>query len=241
MAVAICDRRSLEEMDYPCIVVRRGSNTKTTAKIKELSKTIDLKGLRERKTFSHLALQYHCLVGDGNALLIAVTQREDDTLKRLAYRLLEELDKMWIKLRKGKGGEQREFDDQVMRLMDLHSDRTRDAIGQVNEAVSDAHTEVAAQVERLLNKGERVDHLVSATEEYEIESKKMEEQAKQLRWQRRKRCIAIAIAVIIILVAVGLVGSYFACRNDTDIKKINWDKCSDKFNDLVHKNTTQQS
>ena len=169
----------------------------------------------DKRCISHNHLHYN-IIGDGSFVFLCIT---DESFSRVtAFNFLNAI--------KGNcgGGKKRnpqEMHQQLKRDVDFYSDPKNDKITKIRTDIAQVKEVMVDNIEKILERGDKIDNLVTKTENLEFESRKFETNANDLKWKMLKKRIIITLIVIFVLIVVIFVIVLIACSKDG----VNFKKC----------------
>lgn len=158
---------------------------------------------------------FHVIVDDG---LVYLCMADEDFGKRQPYAFLEEIKRRFVnsslKQRAISAHAyefRRDFGQVLASQMSLYSDPgfdESDQIAKVRKEVNEVKDVMTQNIEKVLERGEKIDVLVGKTEELDHSSQVFHRQAKRLRremwWKNKKICLILVFVVAIIIAVIVL-------------------------------------
>eukprot|EP01025_Chloroclados_australasicus_P055593 TRINITY_DN6774_c0_g1_i1.p3 TRINITY_DN6774_c0_g1~~TRINITY_DN6774_c0_g1_i1.p3 ORF type:complete len:227 (-),score=20.74 TRINITY_DN6774_c0_g1_i1:701-1381(-) len=206
---------SLAEQTLPSVSINVGPLTH-----KVLQKLVD-QNVQDgsRLAFQHEKYWYHILTSEGFTFMCIV---DDKASKRLIYAYLEDISNEFIKRYKDRAANaialeyDAEYGPVMKEKMNFYSKNPNaDQLDRMKMKVSNVKDIMVSNIERVLERGEKLDVLQNKTDELEEQSTVFKRKAKGLRqtmWQRYMRyaflsCIAaFVVAYLIFAVICGPTG-----------------------------------
>ncbi|CAH3104538.1 unnamed protein product [Pocillopora meandrina] len=170
-------------------------------------------------TYVSGSYHFHVIVDDG---LVYLCMADEDFGKRQPYAFLEEIKRRFVnsslKQRAISAHAyefRRDFGQVLASQMSLYSDPgydESDQITKVQKEVNEVKDVMTQNIEKVLERGEKIDVLVGKTEELDHSSQVFHRQAKRLRremwWKNKKICLILVfvIAIIIAVIVLAILG-----------------------------------
>lgn len=166
-------------------------------------------------TYVSGSYHFHVIVDDG---LVYLCMADEDFGKRQPYAFLEEIKRRFVnsslKQRAISAHAyefRRDFGQVLASQMSLYSDPgfdESDQIAKVRKEVNEVKDVMTQNIEKVLERGEKIDVLVGKTEELDHSSQVFHRQAKRLRremwWKNKKICLILVFVVAIIIAVIVL-------------------------------------
>lgn len=166
-------------------------------------------------TYVSGSYHFHVIVDDG---LVYLCMADEDFGKRQPYAFLEEIKRRFVnsslKQRAISAHAyefRRDFGQVLASQMSLYSDPgydESDQISKVRKEVNEVKDVMTQNIEKVLERGEKIDVLVGKTEELDHSSQVFHRQAKRLRremwWKNKKICLILVFVVAIIIAVIVL-------------------------------------
>lgn len=166
-------------------------------------------------TYVSGSYHFHVIVDDG---LVYLCMADEDFGKRQPYAFLEEIKRRFVnsslKQRAISAHAyefRRDFGQVLASQMSLYSDPgydESDQITKVRKEVNEVKDVMTQNIEKVLERGEKIDVLVGKTEELDHSSQVFHRQAKRLRremwWKNKKICLILVFVVAIIIAVIVL-------------------------------------
>lgn len=166
-------------------------------------------------TYVSGSYHFHVIVDDG---LVYLCMADEDFGKRQPYAFLEEIKRKFVnsslKQRAISAHAyefRRDFGQVLASQMSLYSDPgydESDQIAKVRKEVNEVKDVMTQNIEKVLERGEKIDVLVGKTEELDHSSQVFHRQAKRLRremwWKNKKICLILVFVVAIIIAVIVL-------------------------------------
>lgn len=166
-------------------------------------------------TYVSGSYHFHVIVDDG---LVYLCMADEDFGKRQPYAFLEEIKRRFVnsslKQRAISAHAyefRRDFGQVLASQMSLYSDPgydESDQIAKVQKEVNEVKDVMTQNIEKVLERGEKIDVLVGKTEELDHSSQVFHRQAKRLRremwWKNKKICLILVFVVAIIIAVIVL-------------------------------------
>lgn len=166
-------------------------------------------------TYVSGSYHFHVIVDDG---LVYLCMADEDFGKRQPYAFLEEIKRRFVnsslKQRAISAHAyefRRDFGQVLASQMSLYSDPgydDSDQIAKVRKEVNEVKDVMTQNIEKVLERGEKIDVLVGKTEELDHSSQVFHRQAKRLRremwWKNKKICLILVFVVAIIIAVIVL-------------------------------------
>lgn len=159
---------------------------------------------------------YYNIVGDGSLLYLCVT--EDSFSRVAAFNFLTA-----IKANCGGGRKKspQEMHQQLKKDVDFFSDPKNDKMTKIRDDISQVKEIMIDNIEKILERGDKIDTLVAKTDDLQTESRKFESNARELKWKMlKKRLILTAIVVFVVILVIFII-VLIACSKDG----VNFKKC----------------
>ena len=109
----------------------------------------------------------------------------------------------------------------VKALVDRYSDPNSDKIGQIKSVLEQTKIQMVDNIDKVIERGERIDGLCEKSELLVAEASTFESQASTLKWSMlKKKIIMIAVLLLVIAVIIFII-VLLACKEDG----LNFKKC----------------
>jgi len=165
---------------------------------------------------------FHYYATDG---LIFLCMSDEQFPRRIAFAFLEDIKNRFLAVYKTtyktalSFGMNEEFSRVLKRQMEYYSyDPSVDKIATVQKKVDETKKVMVENIERVLDRGEKIELLVSRTEHLQDQSYKFSQASKDLRWAFCFTNIKLWIALIIVVIILIWLISSFVCG-------FNYSKC----------------
>eukprot|EP00758_Cryptobia_borreli_P010896 Tbor_TRINITY_DN5611_c0_g2::TRINITY_DN5611_c0_g2_i3::g.9081::m.9081/K08515/VAMP7; vesicle-associated membrane protein 7 len=112
----------------------------------------------------------------------------------------------------------------LKRDTDFYSDPQNDKITKIKTDIAQVKEVMIDNIEKILERGEKIDTLVDKTESLQFEAQRFETSAKTLKWNMWKKRIIITAVVIIVIFFVLFIIVLVGCSKDG----VNFKKCGQK-------------
>eukprot|EP00656_Telonema_subtile_P018478 TRINITY_DN19994_c0_g1_i2.p1 TRINITY_DN19994_c0_g1~~TRINITY_DN19994_c0_g1_i2.p1 ORF type:complete len:122 (-),score=39.32 TRINITY_DN19994_c0_g1_i2:148-513(-) len=116
---------------------------------------------------------------------------------------------------------------QLKRDVDFYSDPKNDKITKIRTDIAEVKEVMVDNIDKILERGDKIDNLVTKTENLEFESRRFESRSNDLKWKMWKKRIIITAIVILVITVVIFVIVLIACSKDG----VNFKKCGQKDDD----------
>lgn len=167
-------------------------------------------------TYVSGSYHFHVIVDDG---IIYLCMADEEFGKRQPYAFLEEIKRRFVnsslkqRARTAHANEfRRDFGQVLASQMSLFSDPGHDdtdQISKVRREVNEVKDVMTQNIEKVLERGERIDVLVGKAEELDHSSQVFHRQSTRLRqkmwWQDKKMCLILLLVLAVIIAAIVLV------------------------------------
>ena len=169
----------------------------------------------DRRCISHNGLFYN-MVGDGSFMYVCVT--EESFSRVVAFNFL-------TAAKANCGGGRRksppEIYQQLKKDVDFFSDPKNDKMTKIRDDISQVKEIMIDNIEKILERGDKIDNLVAKTDDLNTEAVRFESNARELKWKMlKKRLILTAIVVFVVLLVIFII-VLIACSKDG----VNFKKC----------------
>jgi len=158
---------------------------------------------------------FHYSAGDG---LIFLCMTDEQFPRRIAFAFLDDVKNRFLSMYRASYrdamtfGMNEEFSRVLKKLMEYFSyDPSVDKIGNVQKKVDETKKIMVENIERVLDRGERIELLVSRTEHLEDSSYKFARSSTALKWQMWFCNVKLWIVLIVVLVICAWLLSSFIC------------------------------
>lgn len=205
---------------YACITGIDGSHVAEYCRVKgnhsmnakkvlqSVNKTAD------RRCIANQGLFYN-IVGDGTFMYLCVT--EESFNRVIAFNFLNAVKGNSKNLR----GTPLEAAASLKKDVDYFSDPKNDKMTKIRDDISQVKEIMIDNIEKILERGDKIDTLVAKTEDLQTESRKFESNARELKWKMfKKRLILTAIVVFVVILVIFII-VLIACSKDG----VNFNKC----------------
>lgn len=166
-------------------------------------------------TYVSGSYHFHVIVDDG---LVYLCMADEDFGKRQPYAFLEEIKRRFVnsslKQRAISAHAyefRRDFGQVLVSQMSLYSDPgydESDQISKVRREVNEVKDVMTENIEKVLERGEKIDVLVGKAEELDQSSQVFHRHSKRLRremwWKNKKMCIILVFVIAVIIAAIVL-------------------------------------
>lgn len=166
-------------------------------------------------TYVSGSYHFHVIVDDG---LVYLCMADEDFGKRQPYAFLEEIKRRFVnsslKQRAISAHAyefRRDFGQVLVSQMSLYSDPgydESDQISKVRREVNEVKDVMTENIEKVLERGEKIDVLVGKAEELDQSSQVFHRHSKRLRremwWKNKKMCLILVFVIAVIIAAIVL-------------------------------------
>eukprot|EP00758_Cryptobia_borreli_P010894 Tbor_TRINITY_DN5611_c0_g2::TRINITY_DN5611_c0_g2_i1::g.9078::m.9078/K08515/VAMP7; vesicle-associated membrane protein 7 len=172
------------------------------------------KNTRDKRCISHNNLFYN-IIGDGTFIYMCVT---DESFSRLtAFNFLNA-----VKNNCDRGARKPTEMHQTLKCdTDFYSDPQNDKITKIKTDIAQVKEVMIDNIEKILERGEKIDTLVDKTESLHFQAQRFETNARTLKWNMWKKRIIITAVVIIVIFFVLFIIVLVGCSKDG----VNFKKC----------------
>lgn len=164
-------------------------------------------------TYVSGSYHFHVIVDDG---LVYLCMADEDFGKRQPYAFLEEIKRRFVnsslKQRAISAHAyefRRDFGQVLVSQMSLYSDPgydESDQISKVRREVNEVKDVMTENIEKVLERGEKIDVLVGKAEELDQSSQVFHRHSKRLRremwWKNKKMCLILVFVIAVIIAAI---------------------------------------
>lgn len=173
------------------------------------------KGVNERRSFTHQKLCYNVQTDAQGTTFMCVT---DESFSRVtAFNFLEAAKKTCGPLKSAPPA----MFTQLKRETDFFSDPKNDKISKIKTEIGQVKDVMIDNIEKILERGDRIDNLVQKTEGLEKQSTQFKANATSLKNKMfLKKIIMIIVIVVVILLVIFLI-VLFSCSEDG----VNFKRC----------------
>eukprot|EP00388_Colpodella_angusta_P016218 GDKJ01040190.1.p1 GENE.GDKJ01040190.1~~GDKJ01040190.1.p1 ORF type:complete len:235 (-),score=43.56 GDKJ01040190.1:204-908(-) len=185
----------------------------------------------DKRCIAHNNLYYN-IVGDGSFIYLCVT--EESFSRVTAFNFLTA-----IKNNCGGGRKKspQEMHSQLKKDVDFFSDPKNDKITKIRDDIAQVKEIMIDNIEKILERGDKIDNLVAKTDDLKTESTKFESNARELKWKMFKKRIFLTIIVIVVVLLVIFIIVLIACSKDG----VNFKKCGQSDDSNKDNNNTKQA
>jgi len=176
-----------------------------------------------RMSYAYDRHYFHYLASDG---LIFLCMSDEQFPRRIAFAFLEDIRTRFLAVYKSTYkaaiafAMNEEFSRVLKRQMEYFSyDPSVDKITQVQKKVDETKKVMVENIERVLDRGEKIELLVTRTEQLQDQSYKFQEGSRSLKWSFCYTNFKLWIALILVVVVLIWLVSSFICG-------FNYSKCS---------------
>lgn len=166
-------------------------------------------------TYVSGSYHFHVIVDDG---LIYLCMADEDFGKRRPYAFLEEIRQRFVNsslkqraLTAYAYEFRRDFGQVLSSQMTLFSDPSHDETDQISKVrreVNEVKDVMTQNIEKVLERGEKIDVLVGKAEELDHSSQVFHSQSSRLRqkmwWQNKKMCLILIFVLLVVIAAIVL-------------------------------------
>lgn len=197
--------------------VRSKSSSGLSLNAKKVLQSIP-KSKGEKRSYTHNKYAYNMISDHTGSIYLAVTT--DEFSRVVTFTFLEALKKDCIPLKDNAP----QMFQALKRLTDHYSDPKNDKIATLKSNIDNVKETMIDNIEKVLERGDKIDNLVEKTETLEAQSHVFQSNARALKrkmwWKRVMMTMAI---VLVIFIAIFLV-LLFACSENG----VNFKKCGEK-------------
>ncbi|KAL6067337.1 Vesicle-associated membrane protein [Balamuthia mandrillaris] len=168
-----------------------------------------------RMSYSYDRHYFHYLASEG---LIFLCMSDEEFPRRIAFAFLEDIKNRFMAVYRKTYqtamafGMNDEFSRVLQRQMEYFSyDPSVDKIGMVQAKVDETKKVMVENIERVLDRGEKIELLVSRTEQLQDQSYKFSRESKRLRWAMCYTNVKLWIAIIVVIAILIWLISSFIC------------------------------
>ena len=175
------------------------------------------KGSGEKRSFMHNKFCYN-VMSDGSLTYLCVT--EEGFSRITAFNFLNSLKAKCPPFK----GNPSQMHNKLKSEADFFSDPKNDKITKIKTEIGQVKEVMIDNIEKILERGDKIDTLVSKTEELDNSAKDFQTGAKDLKWKMwKKRMMMIMIITFVVLLIIFLI-VLFACSESG----VNFKKCGQK-------------
>ncbi|XP_046844734.1 vesicle-associated membrane protein 7-like [Xenia sp. Carnegie-2017] len=195
-------------------------HSENTGNFQQIAQTILAKAPRQDTKCTYISGSYHFhVMVQENLIYICMTDEEMG--KRLPYMFLEEIKRRFCvgslkqRARTALSYElKRDFQQVLSSQMEAFNSRreggaSSDQLSRVRQDVEDVKGVMTQNIEKVLERGERIDTLLDKTEELDSSASTFRTNAVRVRrkmwWQNTKMCLILIAVILIILTVIVLV------------------------------------
>lgn len=182
------------------------------------------KGLAEKRSYNYDGSCYN-IIYEGNICFMAVT---DDGFNRVqCFSFLEDVKKKY----RSYGTDRDRLSMELKKSMEFFSDPGNDKFEKVKRDIDQAKQHMLENVDKMIERGERIDTVVGKTESLNTRSMKFERQATTLKntmWKKKMVMCCVISLVIVLIVAVALL--FLCSEGGVNLKKCIGGKSHPKSN-----------
>jgi hypothetical protein len=182
----------------------------------------------ERRSFAHQRVLINTLSGDDRSIFLAACR--EDFNRTAVFECLAEMKKVYSTMR----GNRAALEKNMRALVDRYSDPNSDKISQIKNKLDETKTIMIDNIDKVLERGEKIDGLCEKSELLVHEASHFEGQASSLKWAMYKKKIIMIIVVILILGLIGLIIALVMCSEGG----VNFKKCGSSKAPAAAKGTT---
>ncbi|KAE8749780.1 hypothetical protein FOCC_FOCC003519 [Frankliniella occidentalis] len=187
----------------------------TLKEVKESIKNLEQSSFEQKLTFPMDSLQVH-VVADKGIIYLCITTRTESQYLPFAFLLRvrdtfsEQPSLISRSYRAGEDEFDRDFRPVLVQILDDFNSGRADKLSQVEEQIEDVKQIMIHNVERVMNRGERLDDLLSKTEELESQGQDFRREARAVFVQSRCRNLKMWIVIVILFLIFVTVVVLFA-------------------------------
>jgi vesicle-associated membrane protein 7 len=176
------------------------------------------RGSTGKRCIGNNDLHYN-IIGDGTMIYLCVTHDQFSRLTAFNF-----LNAVKSNCGGGKLKNPQEMHQQLKRDVDFYSDPKNDKITKIRTDIAEVKEVMVDNIDKILERGDKIDNLVSKTENLEFESRRFESRSNDLKWKMWKKRIIITAIVILVITVVIFIIVLIACSKDG----VNFKKCGQK-------------
>lgn len=169
----------------------------------------------EKRSFSHQKILVNTLISEDRTIFLAACR--EDFNRSAVFECLAEMKKVYASMKNNRSA----LEKNMRSLVDRYSDPNSDKVSQIKSVLEQTKIQMVDNIDRVIERGERIDGLCERSELLVAEAATFESQASTLKWSMYKKRIIICLIIALILGVIIFIIVLLACKKDG----VNFDKC----------------
>lgn len=120
--------------------------------------------------------------------------------------------------------DQARLEEEVRKHANTYSDPDSNKVAKVKKQVNEAKTVMMDNVDKIIDRGGRIEDICAETDRLQTEASQFQQQATKLKYAMWKKRIAMIVGGIFVLLVIVFIVTLLLCRKDG----FNFDKCKIK-------------
>ena len=205
-----------QDDDMPIEYARDASQKDTCKKFLRLMKSNSTATpANEKRSFAHQKILVNTLIGEDRTIFLAACR--EDFNRSAVFECLAEMKKVYASMRSNRGA----LEKNMRALVDRYSDPNSDKVSQIKSVLEQTKIQMVDNIDRVIERGERIDGLCERSELLVAEAATFESQATTLKWSMYKKRIIMCIVIFLVIAIIIFIIVLLACKKDG----VNFDKC----------------
>ena len=197
----------------------RGSSRAVAQEARQLLRSLPKRVPGEKKSYNHKRKTFNMLTGPDETVFLCVTNEEFPRMT--VFDCLAAMERALVQFRT----DPVRLDEEVHRLTEKFSDPDANKVAKLKNEVAAVKTTMLDNIDRVVERGGKIEDLCAQTETMANEAKKFESSSKQLKRAMWKKRCCMYVGIVVLLLVIAVVVSFFLCREDG----FNWNKCTKHF------------
>jgi len=203
---------------YSCIAHQRRILTEVGPQSNVISALLQKlpAGTATKKSYEYEGQFYHLIVSEDDLVFLCLA--DSDMAHRICYSFLQEVKNRFMaqygfSYSTAKAGSLSDFSRILKEQMDYYSyDPTTDTVKKVRGQIEDVKHQMHENIEKVLERGDKIEVLVDKTENLQTEGNKFKTVAKSVKrkmWWQNKKTLLAGICCVVLVIAIIVVAALF--------------------------------
>jgi len=201
----------------------RGSSRAVAQEARQLLRSLPKRTPGEKKSYNHKKKTFNMLTGHDETVFLCVTN--DEFPRLTVFECLAAMERSMQQFR----ADPVRLDEELHKLTDKFSDPDANKVAKLKNEVAAVKTTMLDNIDRVVERGGKIEDLCAQTETMAQEAQKFESNAKQLKRAMWKRRCCMIVGVVVLLLIIAAVVSFFLCRDKNYGNGFNWENCIKHF------------
>jgi vesicle-associated membrane protein 7 len=178
-------------------------------------------GKSEKKSYNHNKHMY-CLITDADSVKFLVVTPEDYP-RLTSFECLEHMKRAFATYK----SDLARLDEEIGRIVAKYSDPNANKVMALKSQVAETRQVMVDNIDRVLERGEKIEDVCAETEQLTREAKRFEDQSRKLKYAMWKKKLVWIFAGVVAFLIIAFVIILLLCR-ESGKGAVNWDKCKAK-------------